>query len=250
MGWNLLKAKTQIVIVTCPVSIPRPKNTVELGTKSVTYSPNKARQFCLKTIKVSCETSMMAITPNISHTLFSQVWKKWSNPIPFPPPLAEAKAKHHRLNLPEIPIESLPRDIQLLHLTANPSKPSNPTGGVGNWFQPFRLQLGYTNEDRIRNDHQRKEGFKLPSFYLLNKKKGRRHTRHFNAKKANWKRLCVCLFVQYKELVLHMLTVYVYINIDVKDWYLRMLISENCNRISGIRIERNETAWEKLLIDT
>lgn len=132
----------------------------------------------------------MAITPNISHTLFSQMWKKCSKPhsLPTATGLAEAKAKHHRLNLPEIPIESLPREIQLLH---PPSKPSNPTGVVRNRFQPLSLQLGYTNEDRIRNDHQRKEGFKLPSFYLLNKKKGRRHTRHFNAKKANWKKLCV-----------------------------------------------------------
>lgn len=107
----------------------------------------------------------MAITPNISRTLFSQVCKKISNPIPFqPPPLAEANAKHHRLNLPEIPIESLPREIQPTAIEAiEPHRCREP-------FPTVVLQLGYTNEDRIRDDHQRKEGFKLPSFYLLNKK--------------------------------------------------------------------------------
>ena len=152
VGWNLLQVNDKHE--SCHVSIPSPKNTVELGTKSVTYSPKlkkksllgrvaKARQFSLKTIKVSCETSMMPITPqHFTHlTEIPGCAKKCSNQ-PHSLPTAtfgwpEAEAKHHRLNLPEIPIESLPREIQPTH-TRHPSH-RNPTGvvGFGNRFQPL-----------------------------------------------------------------------------------------------------------------
>lgn len=129
-------------------------------------------------------------TQHFTHLIFPGV-KKMLQPhsLPTATGLAEAKAKHHRLNLPEIPIESLPRDIQLLH---PPSKPSNPTGVRREPVPTVVLQLGYTNEDRIRNDHQRKEGFKLPSFYLFQKKNAGDIPGILMQKQANWKKtMCV-----------------------------------------------------------
>ena len=133
----------------------------------------------------------MAITPNISHTLFPQMWKKCSNPIPFQPPPDWARPR------PSI-IDWIFQRFQLNRYlgrfssyTRHPSH-RNPTGVVRNRFQPCGLQLGYTNEDRIRNDHQRKEGFKLPSFYLFQQKKAGDIPGILMQKQANWKKtMCV-----------------------------------------------------------